>query len=182
MFGFKIDDDISLDLPESHDAEAVFAAIDANREHLGRWLPWVPNVKTVDDERNALLDLRKRYAERLGFTGIIRERTVVVGGIGTPAWDNLNHMAEIGYWLIESACGRGIMTRTVRRVCDELFSNWSINRIEIRAEPINAPSRAIPERLGFTQEGTLRQRAARGDNFADLVLYSMLKNEWKLSM
>ena len=74
------------------------------------------------------------------------------------------------------------MTRTVRRVCDELFSKWNINRIEIRAEPANGPSRAIPERLSFKLEGTLRQHAARGDGFADLMLYSMLKSEWKFSI
>lgn len=181
MFTFKIDDELSLDLPESHDAPEVFAAIDANREHLGRWLPWVPTITSVEDERNSLMNLRKRYAEGTGFTCILREHGVVVGGLGTPAWDGLNQMAEVGYWLIESACGRGIMTRSVRRVCDELFSNWNINRIEIRAEPANTPSRAIPERLGFALEGTLHQRVVRYNGYADLMLYSMLKRDWKIS-
>ena len=181
MFGLKVDDELSMDLPELHDAEALFAAIDANREHLGRWLPWVPNIKTAEDERKTLDTLRKRYAENNGIILIIRQRGEIIGGLGTPYWDNLNRMVEIGYWLIQPACGRGIMTRCVRKFCDELFSKWNINRIEIRAEPDNMPSRAIPERLGFKLECTLRERAARGEGFADLMLYSMLKREWKIS-
>jgi L-amino acid N-acyltransferase YncA len=43
-------------------------------------------------------------------------------------------------------------------------------RVEIRAAPANARSRAIPERPGFTQEGTLRQVERVGDRYLDNVV------------
>jgi hypothetical protein len=52
-------------------------------------------------------------------------------------------------------------------------------RVEIRAAPENARSRAIPERLGFTQEGTLRQVERVGDRYLDNVVYAMLAEHWK---
>jgi hypothetical protein len=52
-------------------------------------------------------------------------------------------------------------------------------RVEIRAAPENARSRAIPERLGFTQEGTLRQVERVGDRYLDNVVYAMLAEDWK---
>ena len=52
-------------------------------------------------------------------------------------------------------------------------------RVEIRAAQENARSRAIPERLGFTQEGTLRQVERVGDRYLDNVVYAMLAEDWK---
>jgi ribosomal-protein-serine acetyltransferase len=52
-------------------------------------------------------------------------------------------------------------------------------RVEIRAAPENARSRAIPGRLGFTQEGTLRQVERVGDRYLDNVVYAMLAEDGK---
>lgn len=43
----------------------------------------------------------------------------------------------------------------------------------------NARSRATPERLGFTQEGTLPQVERVGDRDLDNVVYAMLAEDWK---
>lgn len=43
----------------------------------------------------------------------------------------------------------------------------------------NLRSRRIPERLGFTQEGVLRQVRWRKDHFDDHVVYGMLASEWR---
>jgi ribosomal-protein-serine acetyltransferase len=42
----------------------------------------------------------------------------------------------------------------------------------------NARSRAIPERLGFREEGTLREVERVGDRWLDGVIYSMLAADW----
>ena len=52
-------------------------------------------------------------------------------------------------------------------------------RVEICAAPENARSRAILERLGFTQEGTLRQVERVGDRHLDNVVYAMLAEDGK---
>jgi ribosomal-protein-serine acetyltransferase len=53
-----------------------------------------------------------------------------------------------------------------------------LHRVEIRARVENARSRAVAERLGFKQEGVLRDEERVGDHYADRVLYAMLASEW----
>jgi ribosomal-protein-serine acetyltransferase len=72
------------------------------------------------------------------------------------------------------------MTEAVRALVAYAFEVWKLNRVEIRAAVANVRSRAIPERLGFKQEGVLRQAERIGDRFEDLVVYSMLAGEWSM--
>jgi ribosomal-protein-serine acetyltransferase len=90
-----------------------------------------------------------------------------------------NSAGSIGYWLAADAQGRGLMTRAVAACLDHAFAAWDLHRIEIRAAPDNARSRAVPERLGFVQEGILREAERHADRFGDLVVYAMLAADWR---
>ena len=100
---------------------------------------------------------------------------VVVVGYHGVSW--ANRSTSIGYWLAEDQQGRGTMTAAVRTLVDHALSIWRLNRVEIRAAVENRRSRATPERLGFHQEGTLRQAERVGDRYLDCVVYSMLATE-----
>jgi ribosomal-protein-serine acetyltransferase len=50
--------------------------------------------------------------------------------------------------------------------------------VEIRCGVDNARSRAIPERLGFREEGELLEAERVGDRWVDLSLYAMLAADW----
>jgi ribosomal-protein-serine acetyltransferase len=50
--------------------------------------------------------------------------------------------------------------------------------VVIEAVVDNTRSRAIPERLGFTQEGILREAKRIRGRFEDAALYSMLASDW----
>jgi ribosomal-protein-serine acetyltransferase len=69
------------------------------------------------------------------------------------------------------------MTRAVQAVTDYAFDDLDLNRLEIQAGTANAKSRAIPERLGFRQEGVLRDYERVGDRYLDIVVYSLLARE-----
>ncbi len=70
------------------------------------------------------------------------------------------------------------MTRACRALVDYAFAKLQLNRVEIRCATGNLRSQAIPERLGFTREGTLREGEWLYDHFVDLIVYSMLAREW----
>jgi ribosomal-protein-serine acetyltransferase len=43
----------------------------------------------------------------------------------------------------------------------------------------NTGSRMVAERLGFSQEGVMRQAAWLNDRFVDHVMYGLLAQEWR---
>ena len=99
-----------------------------------------------------------------------------MAGFHGVSW--VHRSTELGYWLAESAQGRGTMTRAVSTLVDHAFSTWRLNRVAIRAAVDNRRSRAIPERLGFRREGVLRQVERVGGRFVDHVVYAILAEEW----
>ena len=53
-----------------------------------------------------------------------------------------------------------------------------LNRLEIRTDVENAPSRAVAERLGFHYEGTLRQSyRVTDERYSDDAVYSLLRSD-----
>jgi ribosomal-protein-serine acetyltransferase len=58
------------------------------------------------------------------------------------------------------------------------FSRLMLNKVEIRCATGNLKSCAIPQRLGFKQEGIIRQGEWLYDHFVDLNLYGLLVGEW----
>lgn len=101
------------------------------------------------------------------------------GSIGLYKIDWSNRIARIGYWLDADFEGKGLVTRAAGTLVDLALSELRLNRIEIRCAPANAASRAVPQRLGFTQEGTHRQVLAIHGGFQDLVMYAMLACDWR---
>jgi ribosomal-protein-serine acetyltransferase len=71
------------------------------------------------------------------------------------------------------------MTEAVRALTAHAFDVWRLQRVEIRAAVGNRRSAAIPRRLGFSEEGVLRQAERHGDEFKDIAVYSLLADEWR---
>lgn len=98
--------------------------------------------------------------------------------IGYVNLDWGNRSTRVGYWLDEGQQGRGAMTAAVRLLVDHALTVWRLNRVEIIVATGNRRSRAIPERLGFHKEGTLRQFQLIDGRYLDCVSYSMLTADW----
>jgi ribosomal-protein-serine acetyltransferase len=142
-----------------------------------RWLPWAP-TQTLEATRAFIRMSSKQVAENDGLQAVILERERIIGTIGYHRVDWVHRATSIGYWLAEDAQGHGTMTLAVSALLDWAFERWNLHRVEIRAAVENHRSRAIPERLGFTQEGTLRHAEFVRGRYLDHVVYSMLAEEW----
>jgi ribosomal-protein-serine acetyltransferase len=142
------------------------------------WLPWAA-AQTPADTLDFLRRSKAQLAGNDGFQSAIVCDEAIAGVIGYHAVSWRHRTTSLGYWLGERHQGRGTMTAAVAALVDHAFSAWDLNRVEIRAAAENAPSRAIPERLGFREEGTLRQAEMVGGRFHDNVVYSMLAAEWR---
>jgi ribosomal-protein-serine acetyltransferase len=85
---------------------------------------------------------------------------------------------QLGYWLSAMACGRGIGTEAVGLAVEFGFAELGLHRLEIRCSPRNLGSRRIAEKLGFQQEGLLRDAEVLFGNYEDNIVFSMLEPEW----
>ena len=61
---------------------------------------------------------------------------------------------------------------------DYVFETFEIRGLQARAFASNEPSCAVLEKLGFTQEGRLREHRFVEGDYIDVVLYGLLREEW----
>jgi ribosomal-protein-serine acetyltransferase len=162
---------------EESDADELYRLIDANRAYLARWLPWA-GAQTREATLEFIRMIRKQEASNDGFQAALVSKDSIIGMVGFHGVNWPHGSTTIGYWLDEDHQGRGLMTRTVRDLVDHAFDVWDLHRVEIQAAVDNHRSRAIPERLGFREEGVRREAERIGDRYNDLVLYAILAPEW----
>ena len=176
---FPILQDITLREVVLEDAAAIYQAIDAHRDYMRTWLPFVDTLKSVADEETFLKSVLSAPAERYEPVFAIRNgQDEVCGLIGFHFSDFDNHRTEIGYWLLPEYQHRGIMTACVRRLCQWAIDEKGIKRIQIRCATSNAASNGIPLRLGFHHEGTERAgELLSSGEYTDIHVYSILAEE-----
>lgn len=173
-----ISNDLELHLPETDFAQALFQIVDNQREYLGKWLPWVEKTK---DEKDSLEFLKSSILFNIGgqkLTTFIFYKKSLTGSIAFVNINKRNRAAEIGYWLSENMQGKGIMTQSCERLIRYGFEKMNLHRMEINIATENLKSLAIPRKLNFHYEGTIRESLFFNNKFYDGEKYSLLKREW----
>ena len=159
----------------------MFSLIDQDRAYLRQWLPWVDSTETEDDSAAFIRSALEQFASGEGITAGVWHERRFAGVIGTHRINRLYRKVELGYWLGESFQGNGIMTDSARAMVTHLFDERAVNRVEICCAVGNHKSIAIPRRLGFTLEGTLREAEFSSGQHHDLMVFAMLRREWPVS-
>lgn len=179
MFTYTLGEDAFLKILSYEDTEALFKLTDANRDHLGRWLPWVEHSRTIADTRGFIKMTLQQLADERGFQAGVWQGDQLAGVIGHNRVDSQNNQAWLGYWLGEGFQGKGLMTRACRYFMDHSFGPMGMNRVVIQCGVGNQKSRAIPERLKCQVDGTLRDGERLPSGYHDIIVYSMLRREWQ---
>lgn len=179
MFTYEIDDKIKLKMLDLQDSEQLFELTVGSKDSLREWLPFIDYTKTVDDTKNFIRSTMKQFSENNGIQAGIWYEGNLAGVIGFHKIDWNNKSTSIGYWLGDKFVGNGLMTNAVKAFVNYALIDLGLNRVEIRAAVENKKSRAIPERLGFTHEGTIRQSEWLYDHYVDHEVYGILASDWK---
>ncbi|MFP7494310.1 GNAT family protein [Terribacillus saccharophilus] len=179
MFTHRIDSATYMKLLEPQDSEKLFQLIDSSREHLRQWLLWVDQNTTVEHSRQFIQHTLEQFASNNGFTAGIWYQGALAGVIGFHEIDWQNRSTGLGYWLGEEYTGLGLMRKAVSKSLDYAFLDLRLNRVEIRSAIGNVRSRRIPEKLGFTHEGTIRQAEKLVYGYVNHNIYGMLLEEWE---
>ena len=85
---------------------------------------------------------------------------------------------EIGYILAREHWGQGYMHEALDALLDYGFAVLNLNRVEADIDPRNEGSQRTLARLGFAQEGHLRERWIVAGEVSDTHLYGLLRRDW----
>lgn len=177
MFPKKIDKALTLSLLSRQHAQSLFELTDRNREFLKPWFPWIEFTNQQKDTENFIVDQTRLYRDKKAMQIVVEYENKLIGIADYHEIDQQNEVGRIGYWLGEEFNGNGFMTSVVREMISIGFDELKLNRIEIQCATNNIKSRAIPERLGFIQEGVLRSSEKVNGRFLDHAVYGLLKDD-----
>jgi ribosomal-protein-serine acetyltransferase len=159
------------------DAPEAFAVIDAERDRLREWLPWVDVTVDLAVEREFLRGVEMINNSGAGLHATVRVAGEFAGFVGLRL-DVIHRSAEVGYWLSERVVGRGVMSRAVAAMADLAFGPLELHRFELLAATGNRRSRAIAQRLGMSLEGVRREAEELASGWVDLAMYAVLDHQW----
>lgn len=173
-----VNQDLELKLLKLEDAKELFELTEQNRSYLRKWLSWLDKNQTIEDTKKFIQTGLEKFEKDKGFELGIWYQDQLIGCIGLPLLNKDHNKAVIGYWLSQEFQGQGIMTEVVKGLVNYLFKELKLNRVEINCAIGNEKSCAIPQRLGFACEGTIRQAEWLYDHYVDWYKYAILASEW----
>lgn len=149
------------------------------RQFLARYLPmsmaseekWFEEVLArPDDERPLAMDVH-------AGEGSWRH----IGAAGYQSIDWRNHSAEVGIAIGEkNMWNQGLGTEAMETLLSHGFQTLNLHRIFLRVFAANARAMRAYEKAGFVMEGRMRQAEFREGKYQDVLLYSVLRDEWRV--
>jgi ribosomal-protein-alanine N-acetyltransferase len=103
------------------------------------------------------------------------DNTIFYGAGGLNNLSKEHHKAEIGFWLLPSFWGKGLMQEAMPIICDYGFQQLNLNRIEGFVESKNSNCKKAMAKLQFQYEGTMHECEIKNGDYISLDIYAMLK-------
>jgi RimJ/RimL family protein N-acetyltransferase len=153
---------------EHSDAAALAEAVHRSREHLLPWLPWAAaSPQSIAEQEQVLASFHERFEACENFVyGIFardgEQAGCVIGGTGLHPRLGPG-VLEIGYWIHVDHVRRGYATEASAALTRVGIERLGADAVEIRCDPDNVPSAAIPRHLGFADTGVSPQIVTGGD-------------------
>lgn len=177
ILSIQVNEVIQLRLLEERHVEQYFALIERNKEYLQEWIVVEAYEGSVETLRAYVKHQLLQFAEGSGYhLGIWYQDALV--GLLSYRLDGRCDIVELGYWLDAAMQGEGVVTQVCRTMVRHAFEEHQVHKVVISCATDNMRSRAVAERLGFVQEGILRQADRLHGRYVDGVFYGLLVDEW----
>ena len=142
----------------------------------------VERFKTIGEADRLVEYFDARYESDTGIRWAIRHPQTgkLLGTCGYTNWNKYDHSAVIGYELAKHSWGEGYAFEAVKAIVDFIFAesfHFYVNRVEALILPSNKPSEKLVKKIGFSFEGTLRGKCYWNDDFHDMNMFGLLRND-----
>ena len=174
----QIDKNYYLDAFKFSDAERLAIAI--GDKEIAKNTLTIPHPYSVMDAEWWLANHGIADTGKVQRNWAVRnEKGEVCGGVGYHLkYGPEAHKDEIGYWLMKSLWGGGLMTKTIGAFCDHIFEkNIFLVRLEAPIFAGNERSARVLVKNGFKLEGRMRKAYLKDGEFLDSLLYAKVKGE-----
>ncbi|MBY8984181.1 MAG: GNAT family N-acetyltransferase [Candidatus Lokiarchaeota archaeon] len=129
---------------------------------------WIENLKNRDDT--------------IAFAILITDENVgekLIGNCGLHRIDWKNRVAEVGITIGEKEYqGKGYGTEAMEILIDYAFKSVNLNRVQLRVYEFNSRAISSYNKIGFVEEGRMRQGIFIKGKYHDIIFMSILKEEW----
>jgi len=116
--------------------------------------------------------------DRIDVSFLEDDRIVAMGGLTSIS--DVHRNAEL-YVLVGPAFHRrGYGSESTKWLVNYGFSQLGLHRIYLITNGTNDAAVALYRKLGFVQEGVLREHKWLGDRFIDRILFGMNHSEWRV--
>lgn len=163
------------------DAPLLQAATQESYEHLLPWMPWVRDEpEPIETKIARLRRFRSQFDRDENFVyGIFDlEEKRVLGGSGLHPRVGPNAL-EIGYWIHKDFINQGLATETSAALTRVAFEVNRVRRMEIHCDPRNTRSAAVPRKLGYSLEATLRERFPQSEeSWVDSMIWTLFAEQY----
>jgi len=126
----------------------------------------------------ASLPAAQARGEVLNFAITLKSTTELVGAIGLIL-NQVDHHAELGYWIGKPYWDNGYATEAAAAVLDHAFLVLKLHRVFAHHFSRNAASGRVMQKLGMKCEGYLREHRHKWGHYEDLVLYGMTAGDYR---
>lgn len=178
-----------IGLPEKKHVPSLYEVIQREQEYLHEWRDFIARCSSLNNTHRFISDNRRAFERILqpsqdrmhpGFHLIITDGEFDIAGmVGFQGIHLINNVASIGYWVSLNYGGKGLITHAVEWLMHYGAEVLDINRFEIQCRIDNLKSAGVPKRLGFSEEGVLRdyERLPDTNEYIDHILFSKLSRE-----
>jgi len=137
--------------------------------------PWIP----IPDSATALSPYAvESISDEVSFFSIVSAEGELAGEALLWGIDPHNRSAHAGLALLPRFRGRGWSAEVLQLLCRYAFVVRGLNRLQLETNPDNVAMIRSAERVGFSQEGVLRQATWTLGSFADAVVMGLLVEDW----
>ena len=116
--------------------------------------------------------------ENCQYRWFVKVDAEFVGQVALNGFNQMMGTVEIGYTITEKHHGLGLATTAVRALLDRIFKETPIRRVVAYVHQKNIASCRVLEKLGFTQEGILREHYIVNGLPVNEVVFGLLRSEW----
>lgn len=159
------------------DAEAMFEILSDDEVARTFGLETFTDLEEAQQRIRAInASFRHQAALRWGIARL--EDDTLIGTCGFIYWKWRHRHAAVGYELSRPLWRQGFMMEALTAVLDFGYAQMNLHRVEALVMPENTPSLNLLSKLGFQNEGLLRDYGFWNGRFHNLYVLSLLQSEW----